>query len=497
MAINLVWLKKDLRTHDHKPLSEACKSGNALALYIFEDELKKQPEYSLKHQQFIGQSLLELKEKLANYKVPLLICDGDVIDALKKLHSEFTINKIHSHMETGTFWTFQRDLKVKDFCSHNKIEWCEHHQFAIVRGQLNRDRWNKYRDKIIARRPEPTDYPPQEHICLKKFNNYSTSQLSKLNDSHLQKGGESKAHEVLQSFLTRRFENYQKHMSKPMKAWNSCSRLSPYITWGNISLSQINQRIEQKTERLKALPNGSYKLRNLNSFDSRLWWHCHFIQKLETEPEVEFKNFNSGFNNLREHNFNEAHFQAWCRGETGYPIIDACMRALHKHGWINFRMRAMLISFASYHLWMHWQKPAWHLARLFTDFEPGIHFSQIQMQSGTTGINAIRIYSPIKQSQDQDPEGLFIKKFVPELEGVDKLYIHQPELMPPLIQQISGCVIGKDYPAPIVDHKTAYDFAKEKIFERKAQVSVRRLSKKVYNKHGSRKNKHFPSQQRN
>ena len=86
-------------------------------------------------------------------------------------------------------------------------------------------------------------------------------------------------------------------------------------------------------------------------------------------------------------------------------MVDACMRALRHTGWLNFRMRAMMASFSSYHLWLHWREPAMYLGGLFLDFEPGIHFSQFQMQSGTTGINTIRIYSPAKQAKDQDPQG--------------------------------------------------------------------------------------------
>ena len=165
--------------------------------------------------------------------------------------------------------------------------------------------------------------------------------------------------------------------------------------------------------------------KSLIAFKSRLAWHCHFIQKLYDESEIEYQNLNKAYDGLRENNFNEKYFLAWKKGNTGYPFIDACMRYLSKTGWINFRMRAMLVSFASYQLWLDWKKTSKHLAKLFTDYEPGIHYSQFQMQSGTTGINSIRIYNPIKQSHDQDVNGKFIKKWVPELK-LSLIHISEP-----------------------------------------------------------------------
>ena len=127
-------------------------------------------------------------------------------------------------------------------------------------------------------------------------------------------------------------------------------------------------------------------------------------------------------------------------------MINACMRALTATGWLNFRMRSMLMSFTVYHLWLNWKGPALHLAHLFTDYEPGIHYGQVQMRSGTTGINAVRVYNPIKQSLDQDPEGAFIRCWVPELCDMPSGLIHTPWFAP---DKIGG------YPKPLVEEKQA------------------------------------------
>ena len=128
------------------------------------------------------------------------------------------------------------------------------------------------------------------------------------------------------------------------------------------------------------------------------------------------------------------------------------MRALRQTGWLNFRMRAMLVSLPPT-IWLHWRPTAIFLAQQFVDYEPGIHYSQCQMQSGTTGINSVRIYSPIKQVADHDPDGQFIKRWVPELEAVPNEYIAEPDKMPATVQLSAGCVIGRDYPAPLVSHR--------------------------------------------
>jgi deoxyribodipyrimidine photo-lyase len=211
------------------------------------------------------------------------------------------------------------------------------------------------------------------------------------------------------------------------------------------------------------------------------------MQKLEDEPAIEFENMARVFDGLRENDFNQESFQAWCEGRTGYPMVDACMRALHRTGWLNFRMRAMLVSFASYQLWLHWRPTAVYLARHFLDFEPGIHFSQFQMQSGVTGINTVRIYSPAKQVLDQDPHGQFIRRYVPELAAVPDEYLPEPHRMPPLLQQSLGCEIGKHYPFPIVDYKAATKAAKDRLFAVRKRSEAKAEARRVYQKHGSRR----------
>lgn len=266
-----------------------------------------------------------------------------------------------------------------------------------------------------------------------------------------------------------------REMSSPLLAPVACSRMSPHIAFGTLSIREIAHRTKAST-----LPSQSKR-----AFLSRLYWRCHFVQKLEQRPSIEHKTMHPYYESLgRITDSSHPHFIAWKEGRTGYPFIDACMRYLIHHGWINFRMRAMLVSFAAYDLWLDWRLFAHFLAQQFTDYEPGIHYSQLQMQSGTTGINIPRMYSPLKQAQDHDPQGTFIRTWVPELMHVSDMYIHMPHLITPDIAERYGAL---SYPKPIVDHKEAIKKARTAHGAVRKQPGFRQVAQEIYDALGSRK----------
>jgi deoxyribodipyrimidine photo-lyase len=284
-------------------------------------------------------------------------------------------------------------------------------------------------------------------------------------------------------------------MSSPLTAAEACSRLSVGLALGTISARTVAhaawaRAAELELARLGGAGTGGYRLGSVRSFLARMHWRCHFTQKLEDEPRIETEAFLPELDELRAGPWTaerEDRLAAWAEGRTGYPFIDACMRALRATGWINFRMRAMLVSFASYDLWLPWRPSGLHLARCFTDYEPGIHWPQVQMQSGTTGINTLRMYAPVKQSRDQDPRGVFIRRWVPELARVDDVFVHEPWLMPTAAQQAADCVVGRDYPRPIVDHAEAVRHARG-VFTRLIRSAEHRAAAEgVFRRHGSRK----------
>lgn len=509
IAIELVWFKRDLRIHDHQALSVAAQRANergsfVLPLYVIEDNYWGQADTSVRQFEFLRGTLMDLQAALARLGQKLAVERGDSITVLENLRKTFAIRALYSHEETGNRWTFNRDLKVAAWCKTNAIAWHEFRQFGVVRGLKKRigwaTQWEEHMGAPLVRAPLALAALPELSPCGLNFsgNIPSTLDLPALNARNMiggssvtdavgMQGGRRHARLLLSSFFTERGRNYQQEMSSPISAEQSCSRLSAHLSLGNISMRELYQQARKFKAHDQENARSSSWSRTITSFSARLHWHCHFIQKLESEPAIEFRNINSGYDGMREPAVDLSLIAAWCKGETGWPFVDACMRMLNSTGWINFRMRAMLVAVSSYHLWQHWRKPGLHLARQFVDYEPGIHWSQVQMQSGVTGINIPRIYNPIKQSLDQDPQGTFIRRWLPELKNVSDSYIHRPWLMPSAMQQRTGAVIGTHYPSPVRDPIQAAREAKDKLGRWCEKLEMRELNAAVLRKHGSKK----------
>lgn len=474
IAINLVWLKRDLRTQDHAPLQAAEQAGLPyLIVFLFEPSIIEFPDSSLRHLQFQYHSLLAMNQQLAKYQHGVTLIYAEAITAFEEISAQYAIQQIFSYQESGTQITYDRDKQIKQYCKTHQIAWKEFQRDGIVRAIRDRKDWDK-KWYITMHAPIISNAYTINTLPNFKTRHKLPGDLQKSLEDYskdFQPAGEENAHRYLQTFINERGCNYSKHISKPTESRKSCTRLSPYISWGNLSIKQAYQALHeaQKTSSFKG---------PINNAITRLKWHCHFIQKFEVEGRYESECINRGYE-LLEHPKNESFIKAWEEGNTGFPLVDACMRCLIATGWINFRMRAMLVSFLCHHLYQDWRWGVHHLAKQFLDYEPGIHYPQFQMQAGTTGVNTIRIYNPIKQSEEHDSMGHFIKNWIPALKNVPAELIHEPYKMSLMDQTFCNVFIGKDYPAPIVDLIASGKFAREKIWSHRNHTKVKQENARI------------------
>jgi deoxyribodipyrimidine photo-lyase len=465
----ILWFKRDLRLHDHAALHHAVRCGPVLPLYIIEPELWRQPDASARQWSFVAESLAELDLALSGLGLRLILRVGDAVPVLDALATRHGVCNLVSHQETGNLWTFARDQRVAAWARDKGIRWTETPGQGVFRRLATRDGWTARRDAAMA---QPLlAVPPMTGVVEEPGHIPNPQEFGLSGDAcpYRQQGGRAAGLRLLDSFLASRAETYRAGMSSPLTGENACSRLSPHLAWGTLSGREVAQATAV------AQNQGRFP-RALHAFQSRLAWRDHFAQKLEDQPDIETTCLDPATETLRDTDATRLH--AWELGETGLPFLDACIRSLVATGWLNFRMRSMVMSAASYHLWLDWRSTGPILARRFTDYDPGIHWPQVQMQSGTTAINTIRIYNPVKQGHDQDPTGAFTRRWLPELADVPDSFLQEP-------WRWEGA--GRlRYPQPVVDPVAAARVARDRLWSLRRAPGQKDIANAIVKRHASR-----------
>ena len=477
--ITVLWFKRDLRVMDHPALHYAVQLGHPiLPLYVVEPALWEQSDVSGRQWSFIQECLEALRQELGQLGMPLVVRVGSIRSTLSELSKTFEVENLVAHEETGTDWTYKRDLRVQDWCRTHSVAFCELAQSGVVRRLPSRDVWARKRDNFVdgERVAAPHALEPID-IDLGAIPTWRDISRSSDHCPLRQQGGRAAAQSALNRFWGHGITSYRWAMSSPVTAPSACSRVSPYLAFGVMSVREVAQFTAMRSSTFNASAKKGYA-----SFQSRLAWRDHFIQKLEDAPDLDQVAMHRAYDSLRPREADQTILRAWEMGETGLPFLDACMRSLRATGWLNFRMRAMVMSVASYQLWQDWRASGERLARLFTDYEPGIHWSQVQMQSGITGMNSIRIYNPMKQAIEHDPTGAFVRRWCPELRDVPDPFIHEPWQWDNTMNPI-----GKSYPPSIVDFQAGARRARERIWAVRKDPAHKIETQQVIQKHASRK----------
>lgn len=450
--MQVLWFKRDLRLSDHMPLFEAMRNakhhGLVLPLYIHEPSQIADVHTARQHQLFVHECLDDLQQQFADVGGYLHEVLGEAVEVLAALHAQFKFTQLWAHQETTQHSQYKRDQAVAAWCKSVGVRFTELPQNNVQRNsfmanpfaekvnfQTYLDRAAQEAIKNPAGRNLQAFFAPRPAQGL---NRMSIPHAAGLDKPLRMKGGRMQARAVAARFFTpTTLKSYPFSISSPLKAWNGCSRLSPYLAYGVVSDREVLQKLNALVNTVHGQGDAVLisKVEDAARFYvDRLIWRQSYLQQLENHTGLE----TDAFYRDEPSEVNQGFLNAWQQGQTGFAYVDACQRFLQQSGWLNMRARAMLVSFACVQLGLPWQPVALYLAQQFLDFEPAIHYGQVRIASGTSHFSQMLVYDPLKQQNEQDPKGVFVKRWLPEFGTAG-------------------------YPAPIVDNAESLKLGKARL----------------------------------
>ena len=460
---SLVWFRRDLRDYDHAALYHALKdSKQVFCLFIFDTDILNQlQDKADRRVEFIWESLRELKAAFQKNGGDLIVEYGVAKEIVIKQAQQLDIEAVFSNRDYEPT-AVDRDADVAKKLAKLNIEF---HQF--------KDQVLFEKDEVLTQQGKPYGvFTPYKNAHLKKLDDYflqaypvdqyiqhlakhQTDAMPNLSDMDFKPTnlsqmklptGMSGALQLFEDFKER-ISHYQDARNFP--AVKGPSYLSVHLRFGTISIRHLARTAKHT--------GGS----GAETWLNELIWRDFYFQILHHHPKVaEGQAYKAEFNALPFPN-NQTIFQAWCDGETGYPLVDAAMRQLNQTGYMHNRLRMVVASFLVKDLLIDWRWGERYFAEKLIDFDFSANNGGWQW-AASTGCDAqpwFRIFNPITQSEKFDGAGKFIRKYVPELAACDDKEIHAPWLIPLLRQEMLNIKIGKTYPCPVVDHATQRNLA--------------------------------------